>query len=189
MIPLADGGDTGGSLRNPASFCNIVGFRPSPGRVPRYPTARGWSTLSVHGPMARTVQDIALMMQAISGYDMRSPISLPEPSTVFAQPLERDFTNVKIAWSRDLGELPIEPSVTATIEKHLPIFKDLGCELDEGHPDFSSAYDIFQTLRAQGYVTSFGSLFEEFGAENFKETIRWNTELGMSLTVHDINRA
>jgi len=189
MIPIADGSDTGGSLRNPASFCNITGFRPSPGRVPQYPKSRGWSALSVHGPMARTVQDIALMMQAISGYDSRSPIAIREPASVFAKPLDRDFKDVKIAWSRDLGELQVESSVIETIEKQLPVFTDLGCHIEEAHPDFSDAYDIFQTLRAQGFESSYTPRFEEYGEESFKETIRWNTNLGKNLTARDINRA
>ena len=111
MIPIADGGDLGGSLRNPASFCNVVGFRPSPGRVPNYPKSNAWASLSVSGPMGRTVQDVALMLQAIAGYDSREPISLQEPPSLFAQSLERDFSGVKIAWSPDLGRLPVDPRV------------------------------------------------------------------------------
>ena len=98
MIPIADGSDMGGSLRNPASFCNVVGFRPSPGRVPQSSKMNGWANLAVHGPMARTVQDIALMMQAIAGYDSRSPIAIRESASIFAQPLDRDFKDIRIAW-------------------------------------------------------------------------------------------
>ena len=99
MIPIADGSDMGGSLRNPASFCNVVGFRPSPGRVPRFPKMNAWSTLAVDGPMGRTVQDVALMLQAIAGYDPRSPVAIQEPGTVFAPSLELDFDGARIAWS------------------------------------------------------------------------------------------
>src|SRR6266851_7403851 len=91
MLPLADGSDLGGSLRNPASFCNIVGLRPSPGRVPSWPAADAWSTLSVDGPMARTVADVALMLSAIAGPDPRSPIALGTPGATFSAPLDRDF--------------------------------------------------------------------------------------------------
>jgi amidase len=91
LAPLADGSDTGGSLRNPASFCNVVGLRPSPGRVPIWPAQLAWSTLSVDGPMSRTVQDVALHLSAIAGPDPRSPIALPESGTAFGQPLETDF--------------------------------------------------------------------------------------------------
>ena len=97
MLPIADGSDMGGSLRNPASFCNVVGLRPSPGRVPVWPSLAAWFPLSVEGPMARTVQDVALILSAIAGPDPRSPISISEPGSVFTRPLERDFKGVKIA--------------------------------------------------------------------------------------------
>src|SRR5215212_8682234 len=92
MVPIADGSDMGGSLRNPASFCNVVGFRPSPGRVPAYPAGMAWSALSVDGPMARTVRDAALMLAAISGPDRRSPLAISEPEEDFFWSLERDFS-------------------------------------------------------------------------------------------------
>lgn len=189
MIPIADGGDMGGSLRNPASFCNVVGFRPSPGRVPQYPKQDAWSTLSVTGPMGRTVQDVALMMSAIAGYDARSPIAIQQTGAPFARSLERDFKNVKIAWSPDLGELPVEPSVLGTIEEQLPVFGDLGCVVEAAAPDFSDAYDIFQILRAWSYELSFAERFAEFGEERFKETIRWNVAQGRRLSAIDISRA
>ena len=91
MQPIADGSDTGGSLRNPANFCNVVGFRPSPGRVPAWPSQTGWTPTSVQGPMARTVQDAALMLSAIAGPDPRIPISITEKGSVFREPLDRDF--------------------------------------------------------------------------------------------------
>ena len=189
MIPLADGSDMGGSLRNPASFCNVVGLRPSPGRVPQYPKLNGWATLAVDGPMARTVQDAALMMAAVAGYDSRSPIALHEPAALFTQSLERGFADVKIAWSPDLGELELDAQVVETIEKQLPIFSDLGCRVEEAHPDFRDAYDIFQTLRAWNFELSFADRFAEFGEESFKETIRWNVGRGKDLSAGQISRA
>ena len=189
MIPIADGSDLGGSLRNPASFCNVVGFRPSPGRVPQFPKSNAWDTLGVSGPMGRTVQDVALMLQAIAGYDRRAPISLEEPPAVFAEDLERDFTDVKIAYSPDLGELPVDPAVTAAIEGQLPVFADLGCQLEYVAPDFSDAYEIFQTLRAWSFELSFADRFAEFGEEQFKDTIRWNVEQGRRLSGAQISRA
>ena len=91
MVPLADGSDFGGSLRHPAGHCNVVGFRPSPGRVPRFPASLGWFTLSVDGPMARTVADAALLLSAQAGPDDRSPIALDEDGARFRAPLQRDF--------------------------------------------------------------------------------------------------
>ncbi len=189
MIPIADGSDLGGSLRNPASFCNVVGFRPSPGRVPSYPKANGWSTLGVVGPMGRSVQDVALMLSAIAGYDPRSPIAILQSASLFDQSLERDFKGVKIAWSPDLAELPVEPGVRRAIEEQLPSFADIGCVVEGAAPDFSDAYDIFQTLRAWNFELSFAEPFAEFGEESFKETIRWNVARGRQLSAIDISRA
>lgn len=189
MMPLADGSDMGGSLRNPASFCNVVGFRPSPGRVPQYPKLNAWDALSVDGPMARTVQDTALMLAAIASYDPRSPIAIHQPAAAFAQDLTRGFANVKIAWSPNLGELEINPQVVAAIEKQLPVFSDLGCHVEADHPDFRDACDIFQTLRAWNYELAFADRFAEFGEEAFKETIQWNASRGRALTAAQISRA
>jgi amidase len=107
MLPLADGSDLGGSLRNPAAFCNVVGFRPSPGRVPKWPSLAAWFPFSVEGPMARTVQDVALMLSAIAGPDPRSPVALPEPGASFAHPPERDFGGVRIAEQDAILGMPI----------------------------------------------------------------------------------
>ncbi len=134
MLPLADGSDEGGSLRNPGNFCNIVGFRTSPGRVPVWPNLVAWLPIPVHGPMARTVQDVALMLSAIAGPDPRSPISISEPASLFARPLDRDFKGARIAWSKDLGELPVDPKVTQVLENERHVFEDLGCIVEEGLP-------------------------------------------------------
>ena len=189
MLPIADGSDMGGSLRNPASFCNVVGFRASPGRVPQHPKTDAWATLSVDGAMARAVQDVALMLAAIAGYDARSPIAIQEPAETFLSPLERDFNGVRIAWSPDLGGLPVDPAVIDAIEKQLPAFNDIGCDVDEAAPDFQDAYDIFQTLRAWSFAHSFEERFAEFGEDQFKDTIRWNVAKGRQLSGADISRA
>ena len=189
MIPIADGSDMGGSLRNPASFCNVVGFRPSPGRVPNYPKLDGWSTLGVSGPMGRTVQDVALMLQAIAGYDRRSPIAIRGSGTMFARPLERDFAGVRLAWSPDLGLLPVEEEVIQTINAQLPVFSDLGCQLEQAAPDFRDAYDVFHTLRAWSFELAHADNFDKYGQDQFKETIRWNVAQGKDLSARQISRA
>ena len=189
MLPIADGSDMGGSLRNPASFCNIVGFRPSPGRVPQHPKTDAWATLSVDGPMARTVQDVALMLSAIAGYDARSPIAIQQPADMFQNSLARDFAGVRIAWSPDLGGFPVETQVIDAIHEQLPVFADIGCVVDEAAPDFRDAYDVFQTLRAWSFAHSFAERYAEFGEDQFKDTIRWNVAKGNALSGADISRA
>src|SRR5690606_33178112 len=122
----ADGSDLGGSLRNPGNFNNVVGLRPSTGRVPIWPARLGWYPLSVKGPMARTVQDVALLLSVMAGPDPRSPISLQDSGSTFLQPLERDFRGVRIAWSPDLGGLPVDPRVQEVLKSQLHVFSDLG---------------------------------------------------------------
>ncbi len=181
LVPIADGSDMGGSLRNPASFCNVVGLRPSPGRVPGWPTDDPRSTLSVDGPMGRTVADVALQLQAIAGPDPRCPLSLPEPGSIFAVPLERDLAGLRVAWSSDAGGLPFDPAVPRALEPARSLFESLGCEVVDGFPDLSDAGEIFQTLRAVEFAQA---LREEYDTERdrLKETIRWNVELGRAVT-------
>ena len=127
MLPFADGSDLGASLRNPGNFCNVVGFRPTPGRTPYYPTGDAWATLSVIGPIARSVEDTAFFFSAMAGPDLRSPISITEPGSMFARPLKRNFRKVRVAWSRDLGDLPVDKRVTAVREKQSQVFESIGC--------------------------------------------------------------
>ncbi len=188
MLPIADGSDTGGSLRNPANFCNVVGFRTSPGRVPAYPTLLGWFPISVQGPMARTVEDAALMLSAIAGPDRRSPISIAEPGERFARPLERDFTHVRIAWSADLGGLPVDPRVTTVINAARPCFQQLGCVVEEAEPDFSGADEAFKVWRAWMFDLKYADLIKEH-REQIKDTVIWNAEQGAKLTGPQISRA
>lgn len=161
MHPIADGSDMGGSLRNPASFNNVVGFRPSPGRVPSSTARLAWSTLSVQGPMARSVADAALL----GGPDPRSPISLAEPGSSFARPLERDLAGARVAWSPDLGgSVPVEPEVRAVVEASAKVFIELGCVADHDCPDFSGAEEVFRTLRAWQFEVQFGPLVSQVPA-------------------------
>lgn len=188
MIPIADGSDLGGSLRNPANFCNVVGFRPSPGRVPQWPREVGWFPLSVQGPMARTVADAALLLSAIAGPDARSPMANRESGEIFRQPLERDFRGVKIAWSNDLGGVPVEPRVTAAISAQRSAFESLGCGVVDDEPDFRDAHEIFQVLRAWYFHANLGDLVEK-QRDQFKNTVIWNVEAGAKLTGPDVSRA
>jgi amidase len=188
MLPLADGSDTGGSLRNPGNFCNIVGFRTSPGRVPIWPNPVGWYPISVQGPMARTVQDVALMLSAMAGPDPRSPIAIAEPGSVFSGSLERDFKSVKIAWSKNLGDLPVDPRVTQVLENQRCVLHDLGCIVEAGQPDFSGADDIFKVWRAWRFELRYTELLKDH-RKLIKDTVIWNTEQGQKLTGPQLGRA
>lgn len=188
MISIADGTDLGGSLRNPASFCNLVGIRPSVGRVPSWPESLGWYTMSVPGPMARTVQDVALAMAAMSGPDDRSPISLEAPGEIFLNPLTRSFKGCKIAFSANLGGLPVEPEVARVVESTRAVFQDLGCEVINDEPNISEADEIFMLWRAWRTELRITPLLKEHRTQ-FKDTVIWNAEQGLPITGPQLARA
>ena len=188
MLPIADGSDMGGSLRNPANFCNVVGLRSAPGRVPRWPVVNAWGKLSVQGPMARTVADAALMLSAIAGPDPRAPLAIREPGRSFALPLERDFEGVTVAWSMDFGGLPVDPEVTSAIEAKRGVLEDLGMTVKPGQPDFAEADEVFKTLRAWSFIQGYGDLLEKH-RDQIKDTVIWNLEAGFALTGPQIARA
>jgi amidase len=181
MIPLADGSDLGASIRNPASFCNLVGLRPSPGRIPEVPASHAWNPMGVHGPLARTVEDAALLLRAIAGPDPRAPLSLPEPPDTFVLGATADPRGARIAWSRNLGDLPVDADVTAALEGSRAALEAMGWVLEEVEPDLTAADEAFEVLRAIGYAHAFGALLEA-GGEGLKETIVWNTRIGLALT-------
>ncbi|WP_236790629.1 amidase [Amycolatopsis sp. GM8] len=189
LQPLADGSDLGGSLRNPASFNNVVGLRPTPGRVPSFPAPAPWSTMSVPGPLARTVADVALMMSVIAGPDDRSPISINEPGSAFTAPLERDLTGLRVAWTPDLGgSFPVEPVVRSTLESQLTVFEDLGCVVEEASPDLSGADEVFRTLRAWHFDLSLGDVLDQ-SRDLLKPSLVDNIEQGRRLRGTDVARA
>ena len=188
MLPFADGSDLAASLRNPGNYCNVVGFRPTPGRVPNWPAADAWDTLSVIGPMARTVDDCAFLMSAMAGPDARAPTSMTEPGTLFSRSLKRDFRKTRIAWSRDLGGLPMDPRVSAVLEKKKPVFEEIGCVVEEAEPDFTGATESFEMLRAVSFLGRFGPLLDQH-RDKIKDTVIWNIEQGMKLTPEKIARA
>jgi amidase len=148
MLPIADGSDLGGSLRNPASFNNIVAIRPSVGLVPNTPAAIPFVGLSVKGPMARSVSDVAFLLSVMAGVDARDPGSYPSDPGRFAQPLGRDFTGVRVAWCPDLGGLPLDRRVRAVLDAQRRTFEALGCTVEDVAPDLGGVEEIFLTLRA-----------------------------------------
>lgn len=189
MVPIADGSDLGGSLRNPAGFCNVVGFRPSPGRVPSWPSSNAWQDLSVEGPMGRTVEDAALLLTALAGPDPRVPISLPEPPAVFAPPLDADLGEPRVAWAPTAGgSMPFDPRVPVVVDAARTTFEALGCRTEETFPDLAGAREVFLTMRAHMYAADLGDLLETHRDE-MKATVVWNVEEGLRLTQADIARA
>ncbi len=188
MTPLATGTDVGGSLRNPTAFCNIVGFRPSIGRVPDPKTALAWSTLNVSGCMARSVADLALGLSVIAGPDARDPLSINEPGESFARPLGRSFKGVQVAWFKDLGGIPFDARVRAVADAHRATFAALGCIVEEDEPDFAPAEISFRVLRAWAAAAKHGALYAKH-PEAFKDTLRKEIEHGLGLTGSDIARA
>jgi amidase len=138
--------------------------------------------------MARTVEDTALMLSAIAGPDARCPLSILEPGSLFLRPLERDFGGVRIAWSRDLGGLPVDPRVTAVLENQRPVFESLGCAVEDAQPDFADADEIFKTLRAWRYELAYGELLED-RRDVLKDAVVWNIEEGARLSGPQIGRA
>ena len=188
MLPFADGSDLGASLRNPGNFCNVVGFRPTPGRTPYYPTGDAWATLSVIGPIARSVEDTAFLFSAMAGPDLRSPISITEPGSIFAKPLKRNFKKVRVAWSKTLGGLPVDHRITEVLEKQRKVFESLGCIVEEAEPDLSGSDEAFHVLRAVGFVQKYGPLLDK-QRDQLKDTVVWNIEEGMKLDGPRIARA
>ena len=189
MVPIADGSDLGGSLRNPASFCNVVGFRPSPGRVPSWPSSNAWQDLSVEGPMGRTVEDAALLLSALAGSDPRVPISLPEPGLAFAPPLDADVSETVVAWAPTAGgSMPFDPRVPTIVEASRSAFESLGCRTEEASPDLRDAREVFLTMRAHLFAADLGELLADH-REQMKATLVWNIEEGLRLTQPDIARA
>jgi amidase len=195
MISLADGSDLGGSLRNPAAFCNVVGLRPSPGRVPSWPLSDVTDPLSVTGPMARTVADVALLLAVISGPDPRVPLALDAQPPAITDPaqvpglLTRDLAGLRVAWSADLG-LPVDPAVRAVLGPARQQLVKLGCEVTDATPDLTGADEVFRTWRAFKFATAYGPLLRAPAlSSQLGANVTWNTERGLELTLADLTRA
>jgi amidase len=188
MVPVADGSDLGASIRNPASFCNLVGLRTSPGRVPVVPSDSAWNPMGVLGPLARTVEDAALLLRAMAGPDPRAPLSLDEPPQTLVLDGALDPRGLRIAWSANLGDLPVEPEVTAALERQRAAIEAMGCVVEAVEPDLTAADDAFEVLRGIGYAQAFGALLDIHG-DQLKDTVVWNTRVGLALTGADVARA
>src|ERR1017187_7324932 len=181
LAPVVSGTDTGGSLRNPAAFCNVVGFRPSVGRVPNPQAAFAWSTRSTSGCLGRSVADLAYVLSMIAGPDSRAPLSINEPGELFTRPLDRSFKGVRVAWFKDLGGVPFDPRVRAVVDGHRKTFESLGCVVEQAEPDFAPAEIAFRILRAWNTANSYGELLREH-PDAFKNTLKSEIEEGLRLT-------
>ena len=189
MHPLADGNDMGGSLRLPAAYCNVIGLRPSAGRVPVYPATDGYAGLSVQGPMARTVDDIALLLSVMAGPDRRSPISLEAPGSSFAQVGDGSLAGLRIAFSPDLdGAVQVEPEVAASVWAAAASCETHGAVVEQASPDFSGADECFRTLRAWQFEATMGSFLAE-NASAIRPSLYANMLAGRELTGPDVGRA
>ena len=189
MVPLADGSDMGGSLRNPASFCGVVGMRPSLGRVPEWPVRSYWDTLSTGGPMARNVGDLALLLSVLAGPDPRTPTALGDPGSIFAPPLTGDLSGLRVALSTDLGgAFAVDPEVAAVVRDAARVLSDAGADVTEAHPDLEPADESFRTLRAWQFQAAFAGLLTEH-PDGFKASLAENIRAGESLTGRDVARA
>lgn len=188
LVPVVSGSDMGGSLRNPAAFCNVVGFRPSIGRVPNPKSALAWSTLSTSGCLGRSVADLAFVLSTIAGPDSRSPVSLHESGKLFARRLDRSLKGVRVAWFKSLGGVPFDFRVRTIVDGHRLTFESLGCIVEEDEPDFVHAEIAFRVLRAWNSASSYGAQLREH-PNAFKDTLKAEIEHGLRLTGLDVARA
>jgi len=187
--PLATGSDLGGSLRIPASFCGVVGFRTSAGRVPIYPSLLGWDSFAVEGPMARTVGDTALMLSVIAGADDRSPISLPGDGREFLAAVEHpNIRGFKVAWSADLKVSPVDREIEAVAGAAAKRFTELGCTVEQAEPDFSRVREIIHVTRALRMVTLHAEKLEKW-RDQMNSNLVWNIEKGFPLTAQQVGMA
>ncbi|MFT0546441.1 amidase [Allopusillimonas ginsengisoli] len=188
FVSLADGTDMGGSLRNPASFCNVVGLRPTPGRVPNFPSAMPYNALSVVGPMGRSVRDVGLLLSAIAGELAHDPLSCGSDAVSFAYLRERQCKGLRVAVSRTLGGLPMDSAVCKGFNDGVAALVDMGCVVDEAEPDFNGADEVFETMRALSFATNYGPLRASDG-DRMNESVRWNVDKGLALTGEQLSRA
>src|SRR5947209_7918809 len=185
MAWLAHGSDMGGSLRNPASFCGIVGLRPSIGRVAHTPVAKIDRNLGVQGPMARNVEDLALLLDAMSGEHAADPLSLPSPPEAFLAAARSGRRPKRVAYSPDLGFTPVDPEVAAITRKAAMRFADAGAIVEEAHPDLREAHECFHVLRAFDFAVSKAALLRS-NRDLLKPEVIWNIEEGLRLTVEQL---
>lgn len=188
QVWLAQGSDLGGSLRIPAAFCGCVGMRPSPGRVANGPLSYPFTANSVEGPMGRTVADVALFLDTLSGHQRMDPISLPKPAEPFQQSVANARPPKRVAFSMDMGVSPIHPEVRAATDKAMQHFRDMGTEIVENRVEFAGVEQVFQVLRAAQFAALYQGTLKTH-RDKLKPEVIWNIEKGMALTAGEIGEA
>jgi Asp-tRNA(Asn)/Glu-tRNA(Gln) amidotransferase A subunit family amidase len=188
MVPIATGSDLGGSLRNPAAFCGIVGFRPSPGLVPDETRAHGWSGLPVLGPMARTVPDLCLLLSVLAAHDPADPLSGPVDAAGLARPAPVDLASVRVALSPDLGFAPTERHIARVFADTTGLFRDVFARAEDTAPDCAGADEAFAVLRAVGMVAAHADKVARH-PEKVGPNVRANVAEGMGYSAADVARA
>lgn len=185
QVWLGTGSDLGGSLRIPASFCSVVGLRPSPGRVAGGPKDNPFATLSVDGPMGRTVGDVALALDAMAGEHAADPLSLRAPATPYVDAVDSPTPPRRVVYSADLGISVIDPEVREVASKAIAHFEAIGADVDDAVFDLSEANDAFHVLRAHQYLGGIGPLLEQYG-DLIKPEVHWNVEQGREQSVERV---
>ena len=188
QVPLATGSDYGGSLRTPAAFCGVAGFRPSPGLVPSVDRAASLSPFSVMGPMGRTIADAHLLLRAQLSVDRRDPFSSRDAETIPARLSGADLGKLRAAVSPDLGCAPVDRSIVAIFRERVAHFRHAFREAEERAPDFANVHDTFEVLRGVHYVAAHRERLERSRALLDRNVID-NTERGLKLSLGDVSRA
>ena len=190
MGPIAQGSDLGGSLRIPAAFCGVVGFRTTPGLVPAYPRELAWDSLSVTGPMARTVADTALMLSVVAGPDDRAPLSYAVDAGEFVKAVKApSVKGWRVAWTPDLnGLIPVDAEVAKVAEGALKVFGSLGAKVEATCPDFGEVNEIVLATRGLSMVALHAEKLAQW-KEQMQKGLVWNIEQGLRLTPQDIGRS
>lgn len=189
MVGVATGSDMGGSLRNPAAFCNVIGLRTSAGRVPAWPSPEAWQRSIVNGPMARTARDTALLLGVMAGQHPRSPISLPGDGSEFYVPLDQEFCGLRVGWSRNLLDLEIDPTITETLEANgVSALREMGAKIDFFEPDLRDMDNVFRVIRGFDLAQNSGE-FLSAHRELLGELVSSNLDFGVSVSSSEYGAA